>query len=710
MDQSQRKKVAILGGGAGALSAAFGITQMPNWQDHYELTVYQMGWRLGGKGASGRNAESGQRIQEHGLHVWAGFYENAFRVMRECYGELGRAPDAPLATWQDAFKPHSFITLLEPVGEEWKPWNLTLPTNDSVPGEGGVMPTPWDYVKETLAWADEILSHLHFDAEATLTSSGSKPLMDRLLSWAEAKAGDLLAEGTGLLFSHPDTPRESLARASHVAQAAPDDVDEHPAMLHAGLRLLLEDAHSALRSDFDSVSDDDRHLLLLVNLGLSTARGILADGALIHGLAHLDQWEWTDWLRRHGATEETLRSSVVRSTYDYIFGYKNGDIKNRSAGAGTTTHGLARLFLTYKGAFFYVMQAGMGDTVFGPLYEVLSRRGVKFAYFHRVQKLGLTPDGKAIASIEMAVQAHVKGGGEYQPLVDVKGLPCWPDRPLYDQLVEGSAIKTGGFDLESAWTGWQDPGNRTLHLGHEFDVVVLGISIGALPGICGDLIAASRRWRTMIDKVQTTPTHAFQLWLDEDVTGLGWDYGPTIASAFVEPSSCYGDLSHLVGREDWAEGLSPKTIAYFCGPLADPDVIPAFTDTAFPAKRAEQVRHGAIRWLDAYTRWFWPRACDADSFFWNKLVAHPDATGHARFDMQYWRANDNPTERYVLSSPGSSQARLKSDESGFSNLYLAGDWVFTAFNAGCVEAAVMGGLQASRGICGYPRDIIGSLD
>ena len=30
------------------------------------------------------------RIEEHGLHLWLGYYENAFRLLRECYAELDR--------------------------------------------------------------------------------------------------------------------------------------------------------------------------------------------------------------------------------------------------------------------------------------------------------------------------------------------------------------------------------------------------------------------------------------------------------------------------------------------------------------------------------------------------------------------------------------------------------------------------------------------
>jgi uncharacterized protein with NAD-binding domain and iron-sulfur cluster len=77
----QKRRIAILGGGVAGMAAAFGITESPNWQDHYEITVYQLGWRLGGKGASGRSSDAYKRIQEHGLHVWGGFYENAFALV-----------------------------------------------------------------------------------------------------------------------------------------------------------------------------------------------------------------------------------------------------------------------------------------------------------------------------------------------------------------------------------------------------------------------------------------------------------------------------------------------------------------------------------------------------------------------------------------------------------------------------------------------------
>ncbi|HEX4759277.1 MAG TPA: NAD(P)-binding protein, partial [Thermoleophilaceae bacterium] len=56
-----REKIAVLGGGVGGMTAAFELTATPQLRERYDVTVYQLGWRVGGQGASGRNAAYGQR-------------------------------------------------------------------------------------------------------------------------------------------------------------------------------------------------------------------------------------------------------------------------------------------------------------------------------------------------------------------------------------------------------------------------------------------------------------------------------------------------------------------------------------------------------------------------------------------------------------------------------------------------------------------------
>ncbi|HJR54712.1 MAG TPA: FAD-dependent oxidoreductase, partial [Gemmatimonadota bacterium] len=135
-DPAAGENIAILGGGVAGLAAAWRLSE-PGWQQRFaSITVYERGWRLGGKAASSRGAHG--RIEEHGLHVWLGYYENAFRLVRELYAELDRPtlrPDAPFQKWSDAFKPANDIGLEDLHGGRWRHWVATFSLNDRLPGE-----------------------------------------------------------------------------------------------------------------------------------------------------------------------------------------------------------------------------------------------------------------------------------------------------------------------------------------------------------------------------------------------------------------------------------------------------------------------------------------------------------------------------------------------------------------------------------------------
>lgn len=159
-----QEKIVIIGG-VSAMTAALYLTEQRDWQQHRTITVYQQGWRLGGKGASGRNAARGQRIEEHGLHVWFGAYVNSFKTIETVYTKLQRPVDSPLSTWQQALKPHSFIALEEYINDQWQTWPidfLLLPGN---PAEGSLDITPWDFIKMTLAWLKKWILDLQLAAK-----------------------------------------------------------------------------------------------------------------------------------------------------------------------------------------------------------------------------------------------------------------------------------------------------------------------------------------------------------------------------------------------------------------------------------------------------------------------------------------------------------------------------------------------------------------
>jgi uncharacterized protein with NAD-binding domain and iron-sulfur cluster len=246
--------------------------------------------------------------------------------------------------------------------------------------------------------------------------------------------------------------------------------------------------------------------------------------------------------------------------------------------------------------------------------------------------------------------------------------------------------------------------------------VVLGVGIGALPHVCSEIIAGDPRWRAMVDHVKTVATQAFQIWLRDDLQELGWEMPPVTLTSFVKPFDTWADMGHVVPAEDW-RGERPRTAAYFCNVLADPPREPDPDDAGYPARRREEVRNNAIAFLNRDIENLWPRAKSCASEFRWELLVDPHATTatkrqpatRARFDTQYWAANVNPSDRYVLSVPGSLQHRISPLDNTYDNMTIAGDWTDCSLNVGCVEAAVMSGRLAAHAICGSPalEDIIG---
>jgi uncharacterized protein with NAD-binding domain and iron-sulfur cluster len=205
----------------------------------------------------------------------------------------------------------------------------------------------------------------------------------------------------------------------------------------------------------------------------------------------------------------------------------------------------------------------------------------------------------------------------------------------------------------------------------------------------------------MVDRVRTVATQAAQLWLQPDLEGLGWNAQSPVLDAYADCLNTWADMSHLIVREDWPESAGLHNIAYFCGPLRD-------TERGQEAA-TRSVKDDTVLWMDAHTGMLWPKAtarCNPAALDYAHLVARPGAVAMERMDQQYFRANVEGSERYVLSVPGSAFYRMKAGGSGLSNLVLAGDWTDNGFlNAGCIEAATMSGMQAARAISGFPHEI-----
>lgn len=698
------KKIAILGGGVGAVTAAFALTSAKGWEQEYDVTVYQIGWRLGGKGASGRRASAHQRIEEHGLHVWSGFYDNAIKQMKECLDELNSSGIGGVyGSFGESFTAHNNIALGDYSDHAWTMLPLRPENNDAIPGTGGVTLTPWQYFTELAGYLRAVL-----DKAGGKLKHAPHPAVT-----LPAHVQEHLARRRG--FAVDTDSGTAVHWLDDLAQSLPKDPSAHVPADTEALEHITRAAHRAVKRDGIAIEakshgdETSRLLYEVLDLGGAALRGMVADGVYLHGFDVIDDVEISAWLERHGSKRETIDGPLVRAVYDYAFGFRQGmtDHAHRAIGAGVFLNGSLRLFFTYKGSIFFKMNAGMGDTIFTPYYKVLAARGVKFEFFHKVRDLKLDLEGVHIETIEIDRQATVLTP-PYNPFVNVKGLDCWPSEPDFDQLKEGKDLAARKIDLESSWSDWQPVQQISLERGKDFDEVVLGISLGALPYIAGDLIDADPAWREMIERVKTTATQAMQLWLKPDTAKLGWPHGDTILTAYADDMNTWADMTHLAGVEDWPEGQAPGSIAYFCGPLPDPADIPLFSDTGFPERARAQVRSNSRKWMDMHGAQLWPTAFGDDGKFDTKaLVEMEYGPSDDPWDMQYFRANFEPAERYVLSTPGSTTARLRSDRSGFANLWLAGDWTYTGINAGCVEAATMSGLRAAAGLRKERPSIVG---
>ena len=696
MSQKKKKRLAILGGGIGSLVTAWQLTSQPNWQEIYEsITIYQSGWRLGGKCASGRGPNG--RIEEHGLHIWFGFYDNSFDVIQGAYAMLGRPAGAPLATWSDAFKKHSYLIIAQRFKDQWHPWGFDFPMDDRLPGRDRGTPNLWQCIRLTI---DFIRRHfegsgmiLHVEREV---DSQEQQNAFSLLSQA--------VEKQGLTFIGGNLGERILSVLVSFVRRLGDDLALHTEAQHFFIRRLLGHLRDWVRRELAEKINVDlevHRFVLLMDLAITAVIGLLSDRVLFHPdkLDAIDHLDLREWLSQHGALNATVNSDLLRGLYDLVFGYRNGEIEKPTFAAGVAIRCTFRICFAYKGGIFWKMQAGMGDAVIAPLYIALKKRGVRFEFFQRVKNLGLSEDKKSIETISIARQATVETG-DYNPLIDVKGLDCWPSTPDYDQLVEGEELRSLDVNLESFYATWDDVETITLRHQEHFDDVVFGISLASIPFLCEELLSCDGKWRAMVRDVETTRTMAFQVWLNKDLQELGWDDMSPVMDAYVEPMDTWADMSELIVREAYASSSNIRNISYFCGPMEGG--IPPQSQADTPEEAVNVVKKISDTWLNRDSRRWWPKNFDpaTGQFDWNSVV-----------DI-YYRANINPSDRYVLSVNGSTSSRLAGYESGFSNLYLAGDWTVNGLNVGCVEAATMSGKIIGNVLAGNPplKDVWGYRD
>ncbi|SEB16056.1 FAD-dependent oxidoreductase [Variovorax sp. YR216] len=756
-------KVFIVGGGMAGLAAAWQLQKRNESlkrkhekgrcldQGGYAIQVFEASWRLGGKGASGRDAFG--RIHEHGLHVWLGFYENAFRMMRDCYAqaktlemgpEANRGSTLPHASIDEAFIPEQHIGIASKNrAGRFEAWTGYLPPMEGLPGtrtkpgenpftlaaylaramaltralivsliaEPAREPRPGEPRPDGQQGIDEAVE-LNLDADPLSSPSATLERLTNSLRNAVLVASAMLLQGVTIM--------EVWLREFDTGQQWNSRVLDFMDALAAALRRRL--------SEITSIDEHVRRKTEIIDLVITVSVGLYRDRVLFNkqGLDSINGIDCREWLLNHGATRTSVDSPFITGLYDLAFCYEDGDRSRPALAAGQALRGVLRMFFTYRGSLFWRMGSGMGDAVFAPLYRVLLRGGVRFHMKHVLSEVEFCEDLKPGSADNRVVGLRFKypvaAGGdplfpESRDALDPTG--CWPEDDPVPPDAQEAELCCGPDD---------------------FDAVVFAMGVDDFVAVCSRepqnprarmLFKTLPEWARMRDAVKTVGTRAAQVWLNTDASTFGWAREPAILSGLDPPFETWADMTHTLAAEfAWRErmgmGSPPATdrlVHYFCGVLPEEQIraaerdalgTPAAPGQANADKTQQQVetalnqrlQKDLYATLDDGMRAFWPQlARPSAEGLQQYLAVGPTGVAQAPFVQ----ANFHGSQRFTLSLPGSLEKRISPLDYSVVNMTIAGEWTACGFEESCVEAAVMSGMLAAHAICGFPKlnDIVG---
>src|ERR1700742_2490646 len=140
MPSERKTRVVVLGAGPAGLAAAFGLSDTEEQRARYDVTVYQMGWRAGGKCSTGR-AGAEMRVEQNGTHYLFGCYDACFDMTKRAFDELQEHYIGDFGAYEEAFLPRNLLVFTQRFRGEWHLWPIRFPANTTVPGtRDGALP------------------------------------------------------------------------------------------------------------------------------------------------------------------------------------------------------------------------------------------------------------------------------------------------------------------------------------------------------------------------------------------------------------------------------------------------------------------------------------------------------------------------------------------------------------------------------------------
>jgi uncharacterized protein with NAD-binding domain and iron-sulfur cluster len=733
-----KKQAVVLGAGPAGLSAAMALVE----SGEYDVDVYQMGWRAGGKCATGRDAGH-FRTRQNGSHYLFGCYHNAFALIRRAHEVLSQSNDESdrvmFGSFFDDFVARNLLVgaqgynRLSPLAKlDTSYWYRYMPQNMACPGTGGKFATPFDYA----FMISQLFLGTLIDYYAAIVSDDSDGerfegcrLFVKLLpvspfetsAWSRMLRFVLhpvrfvfnLVAGATFWLIMKLVFVWSVVAPSWVTRPLFRWWKSSAAWAVWTLRAIARQAEQAALAQEKHVSNGIQRLIILFELALALATGFLSDELWRAGsFEKIDAEDLRHWLRRHGASKFAYESSLVRTWYDATISYKNGQQGDASCSAGVAIQAMLRSMLTYKGAFAFQMRAEVGDSYIAPVVRALELLGVKFHFYHRVSELRVSSVTRSVE--EIVIDQQIADPPQQTEFLEVTyGRPAqrktrkgWPSVALQP------AAQGHVFPLDSYYS---DAKHRaiTLRRSADFDVVVCALPVGVVEDVLvdsrlGPLTNLAGPWREMFEHLRLTESQAIRMWFKVSLAELGWRHEPPILSGTDWPHSTWEDNSQAKDIQDFPGSDQPGTIGTLFGPLET-----GAGNVRSPDHYASQLQiaqQNAQTFLSESMPHLWPGLVEGKDIAWSKFIDLEGRSGKQRFGFQVVAANVGPNESYVVAWPGSLRYRARPDESGYQHLYLAGDWTRNGIEAGTVEGAVVSGLKAAHAITGNRQTIVGGDD
>lgn len=705
------KRIAILGAGPAALTAAWNLSE-PGLA--HEITIYTQGWRAGGLCASGRVGEQ-QWINQNGTHYIFGCYDATVGLLKAAYRVLAQHGDTRFGTLDAQLVPRDLLIIRQLFHNAWTDWVMTMPRRAGAPGQSQKRIEPhesWEHIGHgvfSLLRGEELRQHVHAaDAKARKDAEeNGRGIVAGIRRFVEAVEERLEGAAVDTLAGMID---EAARLFEDVLLALDRSGHDGPIDALATLLAALRDALLVVLEPLGLVSVDAHRLALLVDIGLTVVLGGLRDRAFTkEGLFALDALDFRAWLTQHGARRSSVWSAPISVWYDSIAAYRGGSQNDPQASTCATLIGYARL-MTYAHAFAYQLSWEAGDSIIGPIVAALQHRGVRFAYFHRVWDVVPSADGSRIDRVELEQQLATKSGDPlsydpFEPSLAKEGRVVWPDEPRWSEIGSPKPDHwVGGLAAELLHALPLDPANApkvtaglessyyprlgptvSLEAGRDFDVLVGAMGLPVYGPSAPSLVA---RWSALgeaLSGMGAGQTQSLRFWFRPTLVGLGWTTQPPILSAYAQPFATWEDPTPCLHSERWTPE-KPETVAHLFGALEDdqlsgrPDYLQSQTTAAYLNASAWSAYQGAM---------LWPGVASVSE----PLGVDPTTTVAIQV-----RANVGLEQLYTQILPGTAALRPIPGKTPFANFVIAGDWTRTPLLTGTIEGAVESGIAAASAV------------